>query len=147
MPQKIHATAAITVVTIALILMLTFKLDSFKLRANLLSEALAHQRQRKENPVIIKSRNSINNLEKELSFLNPEILKCEEIFEKGQNRSEFEHIWSELKNYNRVLKTVKNELKAKNITKKCCEGYSYRYAEEGQIMAKLARWVKKLLIF
>ena len=145
MPQKFHVTAAIAFVTIALLLTLNFKLDS--IRANLPSETQEYQRQRKENPVIIKSRNSINNLEKELSFLNPEILKCEEIFEKGQNQSEFEHIWSELKNYDRVLKTVKKELKANNITKKCCEGYSYKYTEEGQIMAKLARWVKKLLIF
>ena len=141
MPQKFHVTAAIAFVTIALVLTLNFKLDSFKLRSNLLAELQEYQHQRKDNP-----RSLINNLEEELSFLNPEILKCEEIFEKGQNQSEFEHIWSELKNYDRVLKTVKKELKANNITKKCCEGYSYKYTEEGQIMAKLARWVNKPLI-
>ena len=103
--------------------------------------------QRKEISEVISFRNPISSLEKELSFLNPEILKCEEIFKRGQNKSEFAHIWSELKNYDVVLKNVKLELRAKNITKKCCEGYSYRYAEEGQIMAKLARWVKKLVLF
>ena len=142
MPQKFYVTAAIAFVTITLILTLNFKLDSFKLRSNLLAELQEYQHQRKDNP-----RSLINNLEEELSFLNPEILKCEEIFEKGQNQSEFEHIWLELKNYDRVLKTVKKELKANNITKKCCEGYSYKYTEEGQIMAKLARWVNKPLIF
>ena len=144
MPQKTHVTAVITVVTIALILTITFKLDSSKTRAPLPSDTLDFSHQRQENSGVVSSRNPINNLEKELSFLDPEILKCEDIFKKGQNKSEFEHIWSELSNYDLILNIVKGNLKARNITQKCCEGYSYRYAEEGQIMAKLARWVKLL---
>ena len=85
------------------------------------------------------SGNPRNNLEKELSFLDPEILQCEEILENGQKTSELEHIWSEMKNYNQVLAKVKRELIAKNTTKKCFDGYSYKYAGEAQIMAKLAR--------
>ena len=130
MPQKIHFTAVATVLTVAIILMLNSKLNSLQARAKLLSEAL----QRQEN-----SRNSLNNLEKELSFLNPEILACEEIFGRHQNKREFEHIWSELKKYDLILETVKSEVRAKNIKKPCHEGYSYKYTEEGQIMAKLAR--------
>ena len=139
MPQKTHVTAVITVVTIALILTITFKLDSSKTRAPLPSETSEFSHQRQENSGVVSSRNPINNLEKELSFLDPEILKCEDIFKKGQNKSEFEHIWSELKNHNKIVKTVKGELRAKNITESCLEGYSYLYAEEAQIMAKLAR--------
>ena len=130
MPQKIHFTAVVTVLIVAIILMLNLKLNSLQSRAKLLSETL----QRQET-----SRNSLNNLEKELSFLNPEIFTCEEIFKTGQNKSEFEHIWSELKNHNKIVKTVKGELRAKNITESCLEGYSYLYAEEAHIMAKLAR--------
>ena len=143
MQQKFHFTVVITVVTIALILMVNFEMDSFKSRADLQSD----RRQRKENSVIISSRSSINDLEKELSFLNPDMYFCEDIFQKGrQNRSEFEHIWAELEKHDQIVETLKSELRAKNITKKrrCMEGYSYRYAEEGHIMAKLARWVKIL---
>ena len=137
MTQNVHVAAAITVVTIALILMFTFGLDSSKLRANVPPEYL-HKRE--EDPVIMSPRKTINNLEKELSFLNPEILACEEIFGRHhQNKREFEHIWSELKKYDLILETVKSEVSAKNIKKPCHEGYSYKYTEEGQIMAKLAR--------
>ena len=137
MPQKSHFTVVIAVVTIALIIMVNFEMDSFKSRANLQSET----RQRKQNSVIISSRSSINDLEKELSFLNPDMYFCEDIFQKGQNRSEFEHIWAELEKHDQIVETLKSELRAKNITKRkrCMEGYSYRYAEEGHIMAKLAR--------
>ena len=139
--------------------MLNFKLDSFKSRATNL-QPQTHQReentlminsfesgadsqpethQREENTLVINSRKSINNLEKELSFLNPEIFLCEEIFEKGLDKNEFEHIWSELRSYNLILSTVKSEVAAKNLTRRCMEGHSYKYAEEGYMMAKLAR--------
>ena len=135
MQQKFHFTVVITVVTIALILMVNFEMDSFKSRANLQSDT----RQRKENSVIISSRSSINDLEKELSFLNADMYFCEDIFKKGQNRSEFEHIWLELENHKLILKTVQSEVAAKNLTGRCMEGYSYKYVEEGHMMAKLAR--------
>ena len=95
------------------------------------------------------SRHAINNLEKELSFLHPDIRKCEDIFDdpkKGQNRSEFEHIWSELVKYNQAANKAKLKLIAKNITRRCFGGFSYRYPEEGQIMAKLARLVQLHLL-
>ena len=136
MPQKSHFTVVIAVVTIALIIMVNFEMDSFKSRANLQSET----HQRKENSVTISSRNLINDLEKELSFLNADMYFCEDIFGKGrQNRSEFEHIWLELENHKLILKTVQSEVAAKNLTGRCMEGYSYKYVEEGHMMAKLAR--------
>ena len=94
----------------------------------------------KQQPFYTRSpKNLITSLEKELDFLHPEIMKCEDIFKKGQNKTEFEHIWSELSQYDLVLKKVKSELKRNHTKGSCMEGYSYRYPEEGQTMAKLAR--------
>ena len=127
-PKAVAAIAFATIVVLTLVLILTQS-------SGRLDQGHGHFG-------VKTSRYLINNLEKELSFLHPDILKCEDIFdhpEKGQNRSEFEHIWSELVKYNQETYKAKKELIAKNITQKCYGGYSQRYPEEGQIMVKLAR--------
>ena len=90
----------------------------------------------------INERNSLINLENELSFLRlSAALNCEHIFEKSQNnKSEFDHIWSEMENYVLVLDNLNKELKSKGLSQsRCFEGNSHKYAEESHVMAKLAR--------
>ena len=79
-------------------------------------------------------------MEDELDFLHPDLSICEDVFEMSPNKSEFAYIWSELDKYALVLADMKTELKAKGLSPgKCFEGYSHKYVEESQMMAKLAR--------
>ena len=79
-------------------------------------------------------------MEKELRFLNPDIALCEDIFKKGQHKTEFEHIWSEMDKFTLVLENVKSEFQAKGLSpSRWFEGFSFQYVEESHIMAKLAR--------
>ena len=116
MSRRIYAVVAITfATTIALTLLLISRQSSEQLIQGYGSFGV--------------KTSTINNLEKGLSFLHPDIRKCEDIFddpEKGQNRSEFEHVWSELVKYNQAANKAKLKLIAKNITRRCFGGFSYR---------------------
>ena len=65
----------------------------------------------KQQPFYTRSpKNLITSLEKELDFLHPEIMKCEDIFKKGQNKTEFEQ------KYNIIIKWKTNK-KIKSLLK------------------------------
>lgn len=77
-----------------------------------------------------------------LSFLDPNIVKCEQMFSLGKsaknNMSEIQHIWDELKQHDAFIEKTVSTM-TPEAKKNCREGYSSRYQAEGYVMAKLAR--------
>ena len=115
--------------------------DNSYVKVSTLVNADSETGQRKRGAGTIRS-NMIRVLDMRsyLTFLDPEILQCRDVFHSRSNQSEFSHVWSALHGFDKLLRKVRNTLRLRQHSRGTCnEGYSSRFPEEGYVMAKLAR--------